>query len=163
MLATAYHVARRYTLNELCSIQLYRYITTYSSSLSQIAQTRVSSQDSVEDPEAERPVSALPGHHGDLNHQGHDLTQEVITLSFAFFYSASNGNKYIFSYTWGLCGEKTGKPALLVHLYCNNAGRTKCKGFFSIKSFGAFFPVFTGWEAVSILQNKLNVGKNGVF
>ncbi|KAK3774567.1 hypothetical protein RRG08_034997 [Elysia crispata] len=28
-----------------------------------VPQTRLSSQDSVEDPEAERPVSALPGHH----------------------------------------------------------------------------------------------------
>ena len=64
----------------------------------------------------------------------------------------------------GDCGEKTGKPALLVHLYRNNAGRTKCKGFFSIKSFGAFFPVFTGWEKrCQYCRNKLNIGKNGVF
>ncbi|KAK3708196.1 hypothetical protein RRG08_023607 [Elysia crispata] len=28
-----------------------------------VPQTRLSSQDSVEDPEAEKPVSALPGHH----------------------------------------------------------------------------------------------------
>ena len=114
-------------MNFVAFNSIYRYITTYSSSLSQIAQTRLSSQGSVEDPEAERPVSALPGHHSvGFEHQGHDLTQEVITLFFDFFYSASYGNKYIFLYTRGLCREKTGKPALLVCLQRNNAGRTKC-------------------------------------
>ena len=50
-------------MNFVAFNSIYRYITTYSSSLSQVPQTRLSSQDSVEDPEAEKPVSALPGHH----------------------------------------------------------------------------------------------------
>ena len=50
-------------MNFVAFKSIYIYITTYSSSLSQVPQTRLSSQDSVEDPEAERPVSALPGHH----------------------------------------------------------------------------------------------------
>ena len=69
-------------MNFLAFNSIYRYITTYSSSLSQIAQTRLSSKDSVEDPEAKRPVSALPGHHS------------------VGFEPSSYGNKYIFSYTF---------------------------------------------------------------
>ena len=114
-------------MNFVAFNSIYRYITTYSSSLSQVPQTRLSSQDSVEDPEAERPVSALPGHHSAVFELSRAWPHPRSNYTFLCFFSILPLMEINTDFHIHVdCGEKTGKPALLVRLYCYNAGRAKC-------------------------------------
>ena len=61
------------------------------------------------------------------------------------------------------CGEKTGKPALLVRLYCYNAGRAKCKDFVLFKVLVLSFQFLQVGKRCQFCRNKLNIGKKRLF
>ena len=62
------------------------------------------------------------------------------------------------------CGEKTGKPALLVRLYCYimQAGQN-AKDFFLLKVLVLSFQFLQVGKQCQFRRNKLNIGKKGVI
>ena len=143
---------------------IYRYITTYSSSLSQVPQTSLSSQDSVK---IQRPKDQSPPFLAItvqyLNCQGHGLTQEVITLSFVFFYSASYGNKYIFSYTCGLWRKRQESLHCLFACTVTMQAGQNAKDFFLLKVLVLSFQFLQVGKQCQFCRNKLNTGKKRCY
>ena len=119
-------------MNFVAFNSIYRYITTYSSSLSQVLKLDCQAKIRLK---IQRPKdqSPPPGHHSAVFEPSRAWPhQEVITLSFVFFYSASYGNKYIFSYTCGLW-RKDRKACIACSLVLLQCRQGKMLRIFSIK------------------------------
>ena len=150
-------------MNFVAFNSIYRYITTYSSSLSQVPQTRLSSQDSVEDPEAERPVSALPGHHSAVFEPSGAWPHPRSNYTFLCFFLFCLLWKYIFSYTCGLW-RKDRKACIacsLVLLQCRQGKMLRI--FFLLKVLVLSFQFLQVGKQCQFCRNKLNIGKKGVI